>query len=232
MIVWAVSSWLSSMIVIFPAESGSFSATRPITATWSPSWMMIGRRSSTTLPPSVWMNFVLSSSRRTSWRCVLVVVSTQTSARAAARAPPPPPDPRQSARDRPEREPTPSAPEAVDPRSPPRRRRLRTACRPRCSQPACGSRRSRSCSARPSRTPTRRAPCARRSTRASRRARAGPPQRSARARRSGASATNPRASSRPPNQSSHPSRVSGQISCERTCDFGGGQARVRRSCTR
>jgi hypothetical protein len=66
------------MIVIFPAESGSFSATRPITATWSPIWMMIGRRSRTTFPPSVW-SFVLSSNRRTSWRCVLVVVSTQTS---------------------------------------------------------------------------------------------------------------------------------------------------------
>ena len=76
MIVWAVSSWLSSMIVIFPAESGSFSATRPITATWSPIWMMIGRRSSTTFPPSVW-NFVLSSNSRTSWRCVAVVVATQ-----------------------------------------------------------------------------------------------------------------------------------------------------------
>ena len=78
MIVCAVSSWLSSMIVIFPAESGSFSATCPITATWSPIWMMIGRRSSTTLPPSVWTNFVLSSSSLTSWRCVAVVVSTQS----------------------------------------------------------------------------------------------------------------------------------------------------------
>ena len=31
-IVWAVSSWLSSMIVIFPADSGSLSATFPMTA--------------------------------------------------------------------------------------------------------------------------------------------------------------------------------------------------------
>ncbi len=61
MTVCAVSSWLSSMIVILPADSGSLSATFPITATWSPSSITIGRRSSTTAPPSVWMNVVSSS---------------------------------------------------------------------------------------------------------------------------------------------------------------------------
>ena len=78
MIVWADSSWLSSMIVIFPLDSGSLSATFPITTTWLPSSIMIGRRSSTTLPPSVWTNFVLSSNSFTSCRCVAVVVSTHT----------------------------------------------------------------------------------------------------------------------------------------------------------
>ena len=92
MTVWAVSSWLSSMIVIFPADSGSFSATLPITTTWSPSSMMIGRRSSTTFPPSVWMNWFLSSNSLTSWRCVLVVTSTHAvctrgRSRAALRRP-------------------------------------------------------------------------------------------------------------------------------------------------
>ena len=83
------------MIAIFPADSGSLSATFPITATWSPSSITIGRRSRTTAPPSVWMNVVSSSSRRTSWRCVLVVTSTHTvctrgrsSAASAARSAP------------------------------------------------------------------------------------------------------------------------------------------------
>ena len=62
----AVSSWLFSMIAIFPEDSGSLSATLPMTATWSPSSITIGRRSSTTAPPSVWMKVVSSSSRRTS----------------------------------------------------------------------------------------------------------------------------------------------------------------------
>ena len=55
----------------------------------------IGRRSSTTAPPSVWMKVVSSSSSRTSWRCVVVVVSTHTvctrgrsSAASAARSAP------------------------------------------------------------------------------------------------------------------------------------------------
>ena len=77
-IVCAASSWLSSMIAILPADSGNLSATRPITATWSPSSITIGRRSSTTAPPSVWMNVVSSSSNLTSWRWVAVVVSTHT----------------------------------------------------------------------------------------------------------------------------------------------------------
>ena len=95
MAVCAVSSWLSSMIAIRPEDSGSLSATFPITATWSPIWITIGRRSSTTAPPSVWMNVVSSSSSRTSWRCVLVVTSTHTvctrgrsSAASAARSAP------------------------------------------------------------------------------------------------------------------------------------------------
>ena len=58
------------MITTFPEDSGSLSAILPITATWSPIWITIGRRSSTTAPPSVWMKVVSSSSRRTSWRCV------------------------------------------------------------------------------------------------------------------------------------------------------------------
>ena len=49
-----------------PGDSGSLSATFPITATCSPRSIMIGRRSSTTSPPSVWTNFVLSSSSLTS----------------------------------------------------------------------------------------------------------------------------------------------------------------------
>ena len=36
MSVCAVSSWLSSMIAILPEDSGSLSASRPITTTWSP----------------------------------------------------------------------------------------------------------------------------------------------------------------------------------------------------
>ena len=58
------------MIAIFPEDSGILSATFPITATWSPISITIGRRSSTTAPPSVWMKVVSSSSRRTSCRCV------------------------------------------------------------------------------------------------------------------------------------------------------------------
>ena len=79
--------------------------------------------------------------------------------------------------------------EAAARRSPPRRRRSRTACRPTWPRPAFGSRRSRSCSARSPRSPPRRAQCARRRTRPSPRARAGSPRRSARVRRSGVSAT-------------------------------------------
>ena len=55
---------------IRPEDSGSLWATFPMTATWSPIWITIGRRSSTTAPPSVWMKVVSSSNSRTIWRCV------------------------------------------------------------------------------------------------------------------------------------------------------------------
>ena len=141
MIVCAVSSWSAWTIAILPAELGSFSATRPITATWSPIWIMIGRRSSTTSPFSVCTNFDLSSSSFTSCRWVAVVVSTQafctrgrSSAATAARSAP--------ERARPARTGAkPLLSRVAAPRSPPPRRRSRTAGRPRCSRPAFGSRR-------------------------------------------------------------------------------------------
>ena len=180
-IVCAVSSWLFSMMTILPEDSGSFSATFPITATWSPSSITMGRRSRTTAPPSVWMNVVSSSSSRTSWRCVRVVVSTHTvctrGRSRAARLP----DRRPSVRDRPEPERVPAARVAVAPRSRPPRRRSRTACRPTSPRPVFGSRRSRSSPARPSRSLARREPCARRRRRALPRARAESPTPSTRA---------------------------------------------------
>ena len=93
------------------------------------------------------------------------------------------PDLRPSARDRPEPGRAPAVREAAARRSPPRRRRSRTACRPTWLRPVFGSRRSRSCSERSSRSPPDREPCSRHRTRPSPRARAGSPERSARVRR-------------------------------------------------
>ena len=83
------------MIAILPDDSGSLWARRPTITTCWPTSSMSGRRSRTTVPPSAWMNLVSSSRRRTSWRCVPVVVSThsdwtrgRSSAACAARSAP------------------------------------------------------------------------------------------------------------------------------------------------
>ncbi len=59
---WAVSNWSACMIVMRPASGERRVLRSPTIATCSPSWMISGRRSRTTSPPSVLTSGPVSSS--------------------------------------------------------------------------------------------------------------------------------------------------------------------------